>query len=138
MTTLLMSELTPYDLVLNKRLNKSLRDIAKRRLYGEYAKMTYLSLKKIQLHFEKAVTLINDEETIDQDFEIINEIMVANCNKILLKYKMKKTVDWILLKYHLCLLTKASHRVRSTLVSNVLINLKIILCLLIMLVLPFL
>jgi len=75
---------------------------------------TSMAKSTIKFHFEKALKVVfNTEEKLDQNFEIRNERIISSLNQI-----KHNNIDYnITIKYYIFLLSRASYRVRSSLVS---------------------
>ncbi len=95
-----------------------------RRIHAQLAKVTSMTSIRIRAHFSKAMTLLSNEEKLDQGFETCNSNMIEHFNKLLHgQSKHNHTEDAMLLKYSIFLLNTASYRVRRTQVRNFIVYL---------------
>jgi len=126
-STLFISELKAFAIDKSDKIQLKKNELLKRNasyfLHGELAKKTSIGRSPVKTHFRKALKVLYDEEKkLNQNFETRNEIIIDNLSKMRDDVKFKE-YD-ILLKYYIFMLTRASYRVRSTLVSYVFIYCK--------------
>jgi len=116
-SALCLSELKALCIKIDRKVREKARD----RIHAELAESTSMSQTRVKEHFGTALSLLANEEMLDQDFEVRNSNIIDQLNRMLLAQTTTTKPDEIVLKYYVFLLGRASHRVRSTLVSDAIV-----------------